>query len=98
MRDHRYFVYLLASGPRGVLYVGVTNNLARRVEEHRQGKVPGFTRNYQVKKLVWFEEHGDIHAAIAREKRLKRWRRGWKIALVEEKNPGWVDLFTAVAG
>src|SRR5450432_3956469 len=98
MRDHRYFVYMLTSRSGGPLYVGVTNGLARRVCEHREGKVPGFTRRYQIKRLVWFEEHGDSHRAIAREKQLKRWRRAWKIALIEKSNPRWDDLFEKVAG
>jgi len=93
MRDHRYFVYMLASAPQGTLYVGVTNDLTRRVSEHREGSVPGFTRKYGVKSLVWFEEFGDVHDAIAREKSLKRWRRDWKRSLIEAGNPHWIDLY-----
>jgi putative endonuclease len=98
MRDHRYFVYIVASRPRGVLYTGVTNELVRRVGEHIDGRMIGFTRKYQVKKLVWFEEYGHIHDAIAREKQIKRWRRAWKIELIEKSNPTWEDLFEKVAG
>ncbi|MDE2183844.1 MAG: GIY-YIG nuclease family protein [Alphaproteobacteria bacterium] len=98
MRDHRYFVYVLASKPQGTLYVGVTNDLVRRVTEHRLGVVSGFTKRYDVKKLVWFEEHGDIYEAIAKEKRLKRWRREWKRSLVEKDNPHWADLYPALVG
>src|SRR4051812_11157002 len=98
MREHRYFVYLLASKPWGTLYVGVTNDLARRIEEHRNGEVPGFTQKYDVKRLVWWEEYRDIGEAIAQEKRMKAWRRVWKCKLIEEKNPRWDDLFPAVAG
>ena len=98
VRDHIYFVYMLASGPYGTLYVGVTNDLLRRVAEHKQELVPGFTRRYGVKRLVWHEGHGEIHDAIAREKRLKRWRRDWKIALLEMENPHWSDLYPALAG
>ena len=94
MRDQTYFVYMLASAPQGTLYVGVTNDLRRRVTEHRDGAVPGFTKKYGVKKLVWFERHGDIHVAIAREKALKRWRRDWKRSLIEQDNPHWADLYT----
>lgn len=98
MRDHAYFVYMLASGPYGTLYIGVTNDLLRRVSEHREGLVPGFTRRYGVKHLVWHEQHADIRDAIAREKLLKRWRRDWKIALLEAENPHWIDLYPALVG
>ena len=96
-RSHNYFVYLLASKPYGTLYVGVTNDILRRVFEHRDGLVDGFTKKYGVHRLVWHEHHEDIHEAIAREKRLKRWQRDWKIALIERDNPHWVDLFPALA-
>ena len=92
-RDHHYFVYLLASREYGTLYAGVTNDLHRRVGEHRHGKGSKFTAKYNVTRLVWFEEHGDIEAAIKREKLIKRWRRAWKIALIEESNPRWEDLY-----
>jgi putative endonuclease len=95
MRDHLYFVYMLASGHYGTLYIGVTNDLERRLHQHREGLIPGFTKKYGVKKLVWFEMHGDIREAIAREKRLKRWRRDWKISLIEENNPHWTDLYSS---
>ena len=93
MRDHEYFVYMLASKPQGTLYVGVTNDLMRRVYEHKAGAVPGFTMKYGVKKLVWFESFGDINDAIAQENRLKRWRRDWKKNLIERDNPHWIDLY-----
>jgi putative endonuclease len=96
MRDHHYFVYMLASKLQGTLYVGVTNDLRRRVTEHRDGMVPGFTKKYGVTKLVWFERHGDIRGAIAREKTLKRWRRDWKCNLIEEDNPRWADLYPSL--
>ena len=92
-RDHVYFVYTLASQRNGTLYVGVTNDLIQRVSEHREGLVPGFTKRYDIKRLVYFEEHGDIHEAIRREKRLKRWRRQWKLDLIESRNPQWQDLW-----
>jgi putative endonuclease len=97
VRDHRYFVYMLASKPQGTLYIGVTNDLLRRVYEHREGLVPGFTRKYGVKMLVWYEEFGDIHDAIAQEKRMKRWQRDWKKNLIERDNPHWVDLYPALS-
>ena len=92
-RDHLYFVYILASRRHGTLYVGVTNDLYRRVLEHRSGEGGQFSRRYRTHKLVWFELHGDIELAIAREKAIKRWRRSWKIALIEETNPQWNELF-----
>ena len=92
-RDHVYFVYILASERNGTLYVGVTNDLVRRVHEHREGLVPGFTKRYAVKLLVYFEMHRDIYEAILREKRIKHWRRKWKLDLIESKNPQWRDLW-----
>jgi putative endonuclease len=90
---HRYFVYILASARNGTLYVGVTNDLSNRVFEHRNGILPGFTKRYGVTTLVWFEEYPDIDEAITQEKRLKRWARAWKIALIEKTNPQWLDLY-----
>jgi putative endonuclease len=87
-----YFVYILASGRHGTLYVGVTNSLERRLAEHRQEINPGFTSRYGVKRLVYFEETNDVKVAIHREKRLKKWTRQWKIELIEKANPGWRDL------
>jgi putative endonuclease len=87
-----YWVYILANKRRGVLYVGVTNNLARRMSEHRSGIVPGFTRAYGVKNLVHAEPYGSINDARAREYSLKRWRRAWKFELIEQTNPEWKDL------
>ncbi|MFG1350859.1 GIY-YIG nuclease family protein [Xanthobacter autotrophicus] len=95
--ERRYFVYLLASKPRGTLYVGVTNDLTRRVFEHRLGTEPGFTSRYHVQRLVWFEIHETAMAAIQREKRLKAWLRQWKFDLVEKDNPEWRDLFDEIA-
>jgi putative endonuclease len=87
-----YFVYLLASRRNGTLYVGVTNDLVRRVGEHRAKQVPGFTRRYGVTTLVWFETHERIDEAIAREKQIKGWNRAWKLRLIEASNPEWVDV------
>ncbi len=86
-------VYILASQKRGTLYIGVTSDLIKRVYQHKSGLVEGFTNHYQVKKLVYFEQFEDMHTAISREKLLKKWKRDWKIALVEESNPGWRDLY-----
>jgi len=91
-RDHRYFVYIMASARNGTLYVGVTNDLIRRSYEHREGLVEGFTKKHGVKTLVWFEEFNDVRDAIAYEKRLKKWERNWKLRLIEEANPTWKDI------
>jgi len=89
----RGWVYMMASRKGGTLYIGVTNDLARRVHEHREGYVPGFTKRYDVKMLVWYEEHADFREAIAREKALKEWNRAWKLRLINEANPEWCDLY-----
>jgi putative endonuclease len=94
----RFYVYILASRPRGVLYVGVTSALVARAWQHREGVIRGFTKRYFVRRLVWFEEHPDASSAIRREKQLKHWRRDWKIALVEKENPDWRDLYEDVTG
>lgn len=93
-----FCVYLLASKPNGTLYGGVTSDLARRIWEHKEKAVPGFTARYGVDKLVWFEAHDSAEAAIRREKQIKEWRRGWKIILIEEHNPHWADLYSALFG
>ena len=92
-----YYVYLLASKKHGTLYLGVTNDIVRRVFEHRTKAVPGFTTRYGVDKLVWFEACDDAITAIAREKELDKWRRDWTIRLIEEQNPEWVDLYPGIA-
>ena len=92
MYTNSYFVYILANWNHSVLYIGVTNDLQRRVYEHRQELVEGFTKKYHVHKLVYYEQTGDVKAALAREKQLKGWRREKKEALVETMNPDWNDL------
>ena len=89
-------VYLLASGYRGTLYVGVTSALVRRVWQHRHADVVGFTRRYAVDRLVWYEQHVTMESAILREKTLKRWRRAWKLELIEAGNPDWHDLYDSL--
>ena len=84
---------MLASKRNGTLYIGVTGNLAGRINEHRENLRDGFTKRYGIHTLVWFEEFADVHDAILREKRMKKWRRAWKIDLIEEMNPDWTDLF-----
>jgi len=93
-----YYVYILASKIGGTLYIGVTNDLIRRVFEHKSKFVRGFTKKYDVVKLVYYEQYDDIENAIQREKRLKKWNRQWKIRLIEEKNPNWDDLYPSIAG
>jgi putative endonuclease len=91
--DRSRYVYILGSDCYGTLYIGVTSDLVRRVWQHREGLAPGFTKKYGVKRLVWFETHGDIIAAITREKQLKKWKRAWKIELIQSVNPEWRDLY-----
>jgi putative endonuclease len=88
----KYYVYILTNKPKGVLYVGITNNLYRRVYEHKKKLVIGFTQKYNLKQLVFFEETNDVSSALQREKQLKNWHRQWKINLIEEANPAWKDL------
>jgi putative endonuclease len=92
-----YYVYLLASGKYGTLYLGVTNDIVRRVYEHKSKAVAGFTKRYAVDKLVWFEIYDDPTSAIMREKELKKWLRDWKIRLIEEHNPQWIDLYPQIS-
>ena len=91
-----YYVYILASRKDGATYIGVTNDIVRRVYEHRIKAVPGFTSKYNISRLVWFEIYDDPTNAIAREKELKKWRRDWKTQLVETKNPNRLDLYESV--
>jgi putative endonuclease len=90
--EARFFVNVLANKPRGILYIGVTNNLSRRISEHQARAVPGFTRTYGITRLVHYEEHSSILEARRREHTVKRWRREWKFKLIEELNPDWRDL------
>ena len=92
-----FFVYILASRRNGTLYIGVTSNLARRISEHKAGLVPGFTRQYEVNRLVYFAQFESVREARAREYAMKRWRRAWKIELIEKQNPNWDDLFPVIA-
>ena len=88
-----YFIYILASKKNGTLYIGLTNNLIRRVSEHKNNVTDGFTNKYGVHRLVYFESTNDVDAAITREKQMKKWRRQWKINLIEQENPNWDDLY-----
>jgi putative endonuclease len=91
------YIYILASRIGGTTYIGSTNDLARRVFEHRTKAVPGFTKRYRVTRLVYFEVCDDLGQALLRERQLKKWDRAWKIRLIEEKNPNWDDLYPAIA-
>jgi putative endonuclease len=92
-----YWVYILASDIGGTLYIEVTNDLVRRVCEHRTDAIGGFSRRHAVHRLVYFEQFDQIEFAIQREKRLKKWSRAWKVALIEKANPNWIDLFPGIA-
>ncbi len=88
-----FFVYILASAKNGTLYIGVTSNLPQRIWQHKEGLADGFTKKYDIKTLVWYEQHEESTSAITREKQLKKWNRGWKIALIERENAPWRDLY-----
>jgi putative endonuclease len=98
MRARCFYVYVLASRIGGTLYIGVTSDLIRRVAEHRLKQAAGFTKKYEVDRLVHFEQFDDAENAIRREKRLKKWNRAWKIRLIEKQNPNWDDLYPSLAG
>jgi len=98
MKEHVYYVYMLASRRNGTLYIGVTNDIMRRTWEHKNGLAKGFAKKHSVQTLVWFEAFDDIHAAIAREKQLKGWNRTWKINLIEKNNSGWNDVYERLLG
>ena len=91
-------LYILCSAPNGTLYIGVTSELAKRIWQHREAFVEGFTKTYQVHRLVYFEQYDRMEDAILREKQLKKWRREWKIRLIENSNPQWRDLYSEIAG
>lgn len=91
-----YYVYLVASQKHGTLYLGVTNDLVRRVYQHKSKSIAGFTKRHNVTRLVWFEVYDDPANAITREKELKKWRRDWKVRLIEEENPDWFDLYPSI--
>jgi len=92
MSKRTYYIYITTNKKKGTLYIGVTNNLERRMYEHKNKILKGFTEKYNLNKLIYYEETDDISIAIHREKRLKHWNRSWKIALVEKENPNWEDL------
>ena len=95
--DRAYFVYMLTNHRYGTLYVGVTNDLVRRIWEHKNNVVEGFTREHHLHRLVWYEIHSDPYEAITREKLIKKWHRDWKVNLIQSQNPDWNDLFDGIA-
>jgi putative endonuclease len=95
--QHGGWVYIVTNRPDGTLYVGVTSNLARRAWEHREGVADGYTKRYNLKRLVFTERHDDIRTAIQREKNIKHWSRAWKVALIVAQNPNWDDLYSRIA-
>jgi len=96
LTDKNYYLYILASKKNGTLYIGVTGDLIKRISEHKQKAVDGFTKKYNVHNLVYCEVYGDIKEAILREKQMKKWNRKWKIRVIEEKNPEWEDLYSKI--
>jgi putative endonuclease len=96
LTDKNYYLYILASKKNGTLYIGVTGNLIKRIYEHKQKTVDGFTKKYYVHQLVYYEVYRDIKEAIIREKQMKKWNRKWKIRVIEEKNPEWEDLYSKI--
>ena len=93
MKMKTYYIYILASKRNGTLYIGVTSNLIKRIYEHKNSLIEGFTKRYYVHKLVYYEETDSIYSAIKREKQLKKWKREWKLDLIEKNNPDWLDLY-----
>ena len=96
--EKQFWIYMITNKPEGVLYIGVTSELVQRIWQHKERCVPGFTSRYNLDRLVYFEEHAEAEAAIRREKRLKFWRREWKLDLVRKFNPDWQDLYPVITG
>ena len=95
--ERAFYVYIMTNCPYGTLYVGITNDLVRRAWEHRHGMIEGFTKEHALHRLVWYEVHSTAYDAITRERRIKEWRRDWKVNLIQSLNPAWDDLFETVA-
>ena len=98
MDQYHPCVYILTNKPRGVMYTGVTSNLTRRLWQHKHKQIDGFTKKYNADRLVWYETHSEIYAAITREKQIKKWNRDWKIELIESVNPKWKDRSDEILG
>jgi len=96
LNDENYYLYIIASKKNGTLYIGVTNDLVKRIYEHKQNAVNGFTKKYNVHTLVYYKVHRDIEETIMKEKQMKKWNRKWKVRIIEEKNPEWKDLYDEI--
>jgi putative endonuclease len=96
MMDKQFYVYMLASKRNGTLYIGVTSDLVQRIWQHKNKMVQGFTNKYNVDRLVYYEKHYNAESAITKEKQMKKWRRAWKIQLIEDRNPDWNDLYNDI--
>ena len=96
--NKQFYVYIMASRRNGTLYIGISSNLVQRVWQHKNNMVEGFTEKYNVKHLVYYEVHESAESAITREKQIKKWRRKWKLRLIEEQNPQWEDLYSKISG
>jgi putative endonuclease len=96
LNDENYYLYIIASKKNGTLYIGVTNDLVKRIYEHKQNAVNGFTKKYNVHTLVYYKVHRDIEETILKEKQMKKWNRKWKVRIIEEKNPEWKDLYDEI--
>lgn len=96
MTDKQYYVYIICNKRNGTLYTGITSNLIKRIWQHKNGLVEGFSKRYSIKLLVYFEAHNDVEEAIFREKRIKKWNRKWKLNLIEKNNPNWDDLYQSL--
>lgn len=94
--NQNHFVYILASKRNGTLYIGMTGNLVQRIFAHKEKQIEGFTKDYDVTQLVWFEECGEFETALIREKQIKEWKRAWKLELIEKSNPDWQDLYADI--
>jgi len=94
----KFYVYILCNKRNGTLYTGVTSDIVKRVYEHKHGLVEGFTKKYKIHHLVWYEIHESAESAIIREKQIKKWKRDWKLKIIEKENPQWVDLFKSICG
>ena len=97
MWNYNYYIYILTNKINSVLYIGVTNDLQRRIYEHKNKLIPGFTRKYNLNKLIYFEHFENINDAIKREKQLKKWNRSWKEELINKENPKWNDLYNEIS-
>lgn len=92
-----YYVYILSSKRNGTLYIGITSDIIKRIYEHKKGLVEGLTKKYNIHALVWYKTHESVESAITREKQIKKWKRAWKLKLIEKENPEWIDLYKSIS-